>query len=60
MLMLCRQPWSNFELWVPADGGALAVQRAVNMKMNWTAARLSDLFQQWARQRRQQATMAQQ
>lgn len=54
-----RQPWSNFELRVPPDGGELAVQRAVNMKLTWTAARLRDLFQQWAKQDSQQAAMAQ-
>uniref|UniRef100_A0A383V7A3 5'-3' exonuclease domain-containing protein n=1 Tax=Tetradesmus obliquus TaxID=3088 RepID=A0A383V7A3_TETOB len=53
------QPWSNFELRVPPDGGELAVQRAVNMKLTWTAARLRDLFQQWAKQDSQQAAMAQ-
>eukprot|EP00882_Tetradesmus_deserticola_P017779 GHRQ01019071.1.p1 GENE.GHRQ01019071.1~~GHRQ01019071.1.p1 ORF type:complete len:258 (+),score=88.79 GHRQ01019071.1:1657-2430(+) len=49
------QPWSNFELAVPPDGGALAVQRAVNMKLTWTSARLKELFEDWARQGRQQA-----
>jgi hypothetical protein len=41
------QPWDSFALRQPADGGQLAQQRAQQLNLHWTYARLQDMLRRW-------------
>lgn len=44
----CQQPWSTYELKLPADNGASAVERADKLGMAWMKLKLSSYLQRLA------------